>query len=120
MENAPHGYLVLSHLATAKEKLVDILPPPPEKVVRALQYGVPSFPSNPEIITFRYRGPDRRGKYDYEIPESEYSAEVRFDAKGNPVLEIGTNVPRRRKEDDTFDCLKALEISSLSIAEDDD
>jgi hypothetical protein len=76
------------------------------------------FPANPQIATFRYRGPDRRKPSDDESTD-KVSGEVTFDAKGNPVWEIRVDVPRRRKEDDTVDLLKCLDTDSLSIADDD-
>ena len=74
------------------------------------------FPANPEITTFRYRGPDRR---ENEAPQEQEKAfgEVKFDSKGNPVWETRVDVPRRRKEDDTIDLLKCLDDESLSLAD---
>jgi len=77
-----------------------------------------SFPRNPEIATFRYRGPNRRHQADTEPAAEKPSGEVKFDAKGNPVWEIRIDVPRRRKEDDTVDLLKCLDSDSLSIVDD--
>lgn len=76
------------------------------------------FAENSEIETFRYRGPDRRDDDTEEKLDELLSRQVRFDAKGNPVLDVRTNVPRRREEDDTIDLLKCLDNSQLSIEED--
>ena len=73
------------------------------------------FPSNPEIETFRYRGPNRRENSSLDPAEADLSAEVSFDSKGNPVLDIRTDASRRRTDDETLDLLKCLENSSLSI-----
>jgi hypothetical protein len=77
------------------------------------------FPANPKIVTSRYRGPDRRGRYPDEETDTQPSGEVVFDAKGNPVWRVRVDVPRRRKDDDTIDMLKRLEVDSLSLADDD-
>jgi chorismate-pyruvate lyase len=78
----------------------------------------PRFAENPEVETFRYRGPDRRDKETEEKLDDVLSRQIRFDAKGNPVLDVRTNVPRRREEDDTIDLLKCLDNSQLSIEDD--
>lgn len=78
------------------------------------------FPADPEIVTFRYRGPDRRN-HDPEAETVEStSGDVTFDAKGNPVWQIRVDVLRRRKDDDTMDLLKRLEVDSLSLADEHD
>ena len=78
----------------------------------------PRFAENSEVETFRYRGPDRRDNETEEQLDDMLSRQIRFDAKGNPVLDVRTNVPRRREEDDTIDLLKCLDNSQLSIEED--
>ena len=62
---------------------------------------------------------DRRGRFSGGEKGQETSSRVRFDEKGNPVFEIRTDTPRRRKDDDTIDLLKCLENESLSLEEDD-
>lgn len=76
------------------------------------------FAANSEIETFRYRGPDRRGRSPEDQGEPEVATEVTFDAKGNPVLSIRTDAPRRRQGDDTLDLLKCLQDSDLSLEDD--
>jgi hypothetical protein len=80
------------------------------------------FPANPKVVTFRYRGPDLRGtepEDEADMPAPSKLGDVKFDAKGNPVLQIRADEPRRRKDDDTIDLLKRLELESLSLADDD-
>jgi hypothetical protein len=72
------------------------------------------FPSNPKIVTRTYRGPDRRGRY----PEDTSSGEVEFDDKGSPVWRLKT-IRLRRKDDDTLNLKKALEVDSLSLEGDE-
>ena len=55
----------------------------------------PRFAENSEVETFRYRGPDRRENDNEHELDEVLSRQVRFDAKGNPVLDVRTNVPRR-------------------------
>jgi hypothetical protein len=76
------------------------------------------FAADSEIETFRYRGPDRRGRFPGDAVEAEVATEVSYDSKGNPVLKIRTDSPRRRKDDDTLDLLKCLEDSNLSLEDD--
>ena len=75
------------------------------------------FPANPQVVTTRYRGPDRRGRGPDEQLDEGASGEVTFDAKGNPVWQIRVDMPRRRKDDHTIDMLKRLELDSLSLAD---
>jgi hypothetical protein len=76
----------------------------------------PSFAASTEIVTFRYRGPDRRALHDSDA-EQKFVTEIRFDAKGNPIWEMRATLPRRRADDDTVDLLKCLDIGSLSLAD---
>ena len=73
----------------------------------------PPFPSNPQIVTRTYRGPDRRDLF----PDDTPSGEVEFDDKGNPVWKVKAS-KRGRKDDDTFDMMKALAVDSLSLESD--
>lgn len=41
--------------------------------------------------------------------------DVDRDAKGNPVLKIRVESPRRRKDDDTVNLLKILDVDALSL-----
>jgi hypothetical protein len=80
------------------------------------------FPADPEVVTFRYRGPDRRDdqpEAKADVPPHGKLGDVKFDAKGNPVLHLRADEPRRRKDDDTIDLLKRLELESLALADDD-
>lgn len=50
----------------------------------------------------------------------ETHTEIRFDDKGNPVWEVRADTPRRRKDDDTIDLLKTLDVESLSLEGDEE
>jgi hypothetical protein len=81
----------------------------------------PDFATDQEIVTFRYRGPDRRGAVSIDIKEfmkGEKVGEVTFDAKGNPIWQLKVDIPRRREDDDTIDLLKCLDVDSLSLEDD--
>jgi hypothetical protein len=68
------------------------------------------FPSNPEIVTPTYRGPDRR-----TAPgDQAASGEVWFDDRGDPVWKF-RKIQRRRKDDDTLNHLDSLRLDSLSL-----
>ena len=69
-----------------------------------------------EIITDTYRGPDRRKQED---EEDTISKEVRFDEQGNSVLDVRTDVPRRREDDDTVDLIESLDADALGLELDD-
>ena len=75
------------------------------------------FPRNPEVVTSRYRGPNRRLE-----PSSDAEAEVRVsaDVKGDPVLEVRIVSPRRREDDDTVNQMECLEVESLTLESDED
>ena len=64
-----------------------------------------------------YAGGERR-KDSPELPETH--AEIRFDDKGNPVWEVRADGPRRRKDDDTIDLLKTLDVESLALEADEE
>ena len=72
------------------------------------------FPSNPKIVTPRYRGPDRRDSTADE-DDVEPVGSVSFDVKGNSVWQPRVDARRRRKDDDTVNTLKRLDLESLSI-----
>lgn len=79
------------------------------------------FAADQEIVTFRYRGPDRRDNGPFDLKEfmkGEKVGEVTFDAKGNPIWQLKIEVPRRREDDDTIDLLKCLDVESLSLEDD--
>jgi hypothetical protein len=65
-----------------------------------------------EIITDTYRGPDRRRQED---DEDTISKEIRFDEQGNSVLDVRTEVPRRREDDDTVDLIESLDADALGL-----
>jgi hypothetical protein len=69
-------------------------------------------------VTRTYRGPDRRDPNNTD--DSQVSRSIKFDEKGNPVLEVRTDVPRRREDDRTIDLLKCLDADSLGLALEDD
>ena len=72
----------------------------------------PQFAATAPVVTRRYRGPDRRLSHKNT---EDVAVDVRFDAKGNPVWEMRATGPRHRKDDDTLDLLKCLNVDSLSI-----
>ena len=74
------------------------------------------FPANPQIVTARYRGPDRRQE---QVDEYE-KIQTGLDASGNSILEIRVRTPRRRRDDHTVDLIKCLDWGSLSIEETDE
>ena len=74
---------------------------------------------DPDTAASRVRGPNRRSESGEQEEKLRTSSSVRFDEKGNPVLEIRAAVQRRRKDDDTIDLLKCLDDESLSLADDD-
>ena len=76
------------------------------------------FPSNPEVVTPRYRGPDRRDPDVYE-EYVEPILSVGFDVKGDPVLQTQSSVPRRRKDDKPINLLDHLDLDSLSLQDED-
>jgi hypothetical protein len=71
------------------------------------------FPSNPQIVTPTYRGPDRRGLYE-DITEP--SGHVEFDDKGNTIWRLRA-IPLRRKDDDTANLLGVLRVDFLAVEE---
>ena len=78
-----------------------------------------AFAAKAEITTFRYRGPDRREE-NADSSDEEISRQVRFDAKGNPILDVRTNVTRRREDDDTIDLIECLDADKLDFQIDED
>ena len=82
------------------------------------------FGSDQEIVTFRYRGPDRRERRSFNMGDllspDEKLGDVTFDAKGNPIWQLKVELPRRRKEDDTLDLIKCLDVDTLALADDAD
>ena len=71
-----------------------------------------------DVVTESYRGPDRR-KQDENVDDDTISREIRYDDKGNPVLDVRTTAPRRRDGDDTIDLIKALDADSLDLKTED-
>lgn len=71
-------------------------------------------PDGPDVDTGTYRGPDRR----HVVEDERTAVEVRFDAKGNPVWRIRSDIPRRREKDDTLDLLKCLDNETLALEDD--
>ena len=70
-----------------------------------------------EISTRNYRGPDRR-KPGYDIRDPELSKLVRTDHRGYRILELRSNVHRRRADDRTVDPLEILNIDLLQLEAD--
>ena len=71
-----------------------------------------NFANKKKVITRTYRGPDRR---DREGASTGVAAEITRDAKGNPVLSLRAEGPRRREDDDTLDLIGALNADSLQL-----
>ena len=76
------------------------------------------FAANAKVVSRSYRGPDRRDPE--QAASSRVERTVKFDAKGNPVLEVRTDVPRRRGDDKTIDLLKCLDADALNLRLEDD
>ena len=77
-------------------------------------------PCDPKIAASSGQASDRRRESAEQDEKQQLSSGVHFDAKGNPVLEIRAEAPRRRKDDDTIDLLKCLDDESLSLVDEDD
>ena len=78
-----------------------------------------NFAAKAPVATKTYRGPERRD--DSEPHEEEVvSRRVTFDARGNPVLDVRTNVSRRRADDNTIDLLECLNENDLGLEISDD
>jgi hypothetical protein len=76
------------------------------------------FAAGAKVVSRTYRGPDRRDPE--QADSSKVERTVKFDAKGNPVLEVRTDVPRRRGDDDTIDLLKCLDADALNLQLEDE
>jgi hypothetical protein len=71
------------------------------------------FAADAKVVSRTYRGPDRRDGD--KVESSRVERTVKFDAKGNPVLEVRTDVPRHREDDKTIDLLKCLDADALGL-----
>jgi hypothetical protein len=76
------------------------------------------FAADAKVVSRTYRGPDRRDPD--QVENSRVERTVKFDAKGNPVLEVRTDVPRRREDDNTIDLLKCLDADALKLQLEDE
>ena len=76
------------------------------------------FPSNPKIVTPSYRGPDRR-ESNADESTVEVVNSVSFDVKGDPVLQLRVDLPRRREDDKPINELDHLNLDSLSLQDED-
>lgn len=76
------------------------------------------FAADAKVQSRTYRGPDRRDPANTD--DSQVSRKITFDAKGNPVLEVRVDVPRRREDDNTIDLLKCLDADSLNLTLEDE
>lgn len=76
------------------------------------------FAANAKVQSRTYRGPDRRDPRNTD--DSQVSRQIKFDEKGNPVLEVRVDVPRRRQDDNTIDLLKCLDADALKLTLEDD
>ena len=59
--------------------------------------------------------PAERRRKDKRLSKSSISRQVVFDDKGNSILDVQVNVPRRRKDDMTIDLLECLDADSLGL-----
>lgn len=62
---------------------------------------------------------DRR-KTQQRVSETGISRQIRFDDKGNAIMDVRVDAPRRRKEDNTIDLLECLDADSLGLKLEDD
>jgi hypothetical protein len=76
------------------------------------------FAKNAEVQSRTYRGPNRRDPNNTD--DSQVSRQIKFDDKGNPVLEVRVDVPRRREDDNTIDLLKCLDADGLKLQLEDE
>src|SRR5690242_4155191 len=76
------------------------------------------FATDAKVQSRTYRGPDRRDPRNTD--DSQVSRQIKFDAKGNPVLEVRVDVPRRREDDNTIDLLKCLDGDALKLQLEDE
>jgi hypothetical protein len=76
------------------------------------------FAADAKVVSRTYRGPDRRAPD--QADNSKVERTVKFDAKGNPVLEVRTDVPRHRADDNTIDLLKCLDADALNLQLEDE
>jgi hypothetical protein len=76
------------------------------------------FAADAKVVSRTYRGPDRRDPE--QADNSKVERTVKFDAKGNPVLEVRTDVPRHRADDNTIDLLKCLDADALNLQLEDE
>ena len=72
-----------------------------------------AFAADAKVRSRTYRGPDRRDPDNTD--DSQVSRQIKFDDKGNPVLEVRVDVPRRREDDNTIDLLKCLDADALNL-----
>ncbi len=76
------------------------------------------FAADAPVVSRTYRGPDRRDPD--QVENSTVERTIKFDAKGNPVLEVRTDAPRRREDDNTIDLLKCLDADALKLEVEDE
>ena len=74
--------------------------------------------SDIEVVSPSYRGPNRRDP-DANEDIVKPVCSVNFDVKGDPVLQMQANVPRRREDDKPIDLLDHLNLDSLSLQDAD-
>ena len=76
------------------------------------------FAAEAKVQSRTYRGPDRRDPENTD--DSQVTRKIEFDAKGNPVLKVRVDVPRRREDDNTIDLLKCLDGDALNLQLEDE
>lgn len=59
-----------------------------------------------------YPGPERR-----RSSRTRAHTKLDFDARGNPILDVRVDTPRRREDDDTLDAIECLDIERFSLQE---
>jgi len=68
-------------------------------------------------MNHKHSGSERRRSKRARNSDLRPEATVTFDAKGNPVMDVWIETPRRRATDESIDILECLVPNSLSIAE---
>ena len=66
-----------------------------------------AFPRNPEIVTKRYRGPDRRENLP---PEPAVEVQLKPDSAGHAVVEVKVTSPARRDGDSEVEVVRSVDV----------
>jgi hypothetical protein len=97
----------------AKERAAERLAEARRKL--SLAHVDPPAPTvDPGATEPNYSGEERR----FKSARPETLREIKFDEKGNAVLEWSIDTPRRRESDDTIDLIECLDPEGLSLVDD--